>query len=425
MQKTIFRKNALRLLPFLFILYIFNFLDRVNFGYAALEMNQSLSITPQMFGLLSGIFFAGYLILEIPSNIILHKVGARKWMARIVVSWGIVSVFCGFADSANHLLILRFLLGIAEAGFFPGIILYLTFWFRREEMATIISLFMAAIAVSNIIGAPISTAIMQNIKFFHMEGWRWLFILEGLPSIILGVITFFYLPDRPEQASWLTNEEKKTLVESIRAEKPVLENSEGHNFRIILTSSIFLRFALIYFTFAVGLYSITFWLPQIIKKLSHTQGYMATGWIAMGVYILSGIGMIVFGYIADRTNKRKCLAIASFLLAGLFLFLSTIFFGDTGDLILIALAMVFVLSIVGPLWGYMTTFVKERQAAIGIAFVNSVGNIGGFAGPLMIGFLMNSFSSSIEISWIFVSIILVIGGIVLGTIHSGRSPNAS
>ena len=145
----------------------------------------------------------------------------------------------------------------------------------------------------------------------------------------------------------------------------------------------------------------------------------------MGVYILSGIGMIVFGYIADRTNKRKCLAIASFLLAGLFLFLSTIFFGDTGDLILIALAMVFVLSIVGPLWGYMTTFVKERQAAIGIAFVNSVGNIGGFAGPLMIGFLMNSFSSSIEISWIFVSIILVIGGIVLGTIHSGRSPNAS
>ncbi len=201
------RKVTRRLLPFIFVLYVIAFLDRVNFGYAALDMNPALGISAEVFGFLSGIFFIGYLLFEIPSNMIMNRIGARIWITRIMISWGIVVIATAAATSALHLAIFRFVLGIAEAGFFPGMSLYITFWFREKELARAVALFMTALAVSNIIGAPVSTWILDNVNGFGIAGWRWLFILEGIPAVLFGIITWFYLTDRPADAKWLEPEE--------------------------------------------------------------------------------------------------------------------------------------------------------------------------------------------------------------------------
>lgn len=212
-------KVSRRILPFLFILYVVAFLDRVNFGYAALEMNSALGISAELFGFLSGIFFIGYLLFEIPSNIILQRIGARIWISRIIISWGIVVIVTAAATDAFQLAALRFVLGVAEAGFFPGIILYITCWFRRQDLARAVALFMTALAVSNIVGAPVSTWILDNIHWFGLAGWRWLFILEGIPALILGVVTWFYLTDRPRDAAWLLPEEREWLAGILASEE--------------------------------------------------------------------------------------------------------------------------------------------------------------------------------------------------------------
>lgn len=207
-EKKTIRKVTRRIIPFLFLLYIISYLDRANVGYAALEMNEALGLTSKMFGLVTGIFFIGYFIFEVPSNILMQKFGARVWITRILITWGIISMATGFAQSANQLYIIRFFLGIAEAGLFPGVILYLTYWFRAKERASTIAMFMTAIAVSYIVGAPVSTLIMDHIHWMNVPGWRWMFIIEGAPAVVLGFVTYFYLTDRPEQAKWLTDEEK-------------------------------------------------------------------------------------------------------------------------------------------------------------------------------------------------------------------------
>lgn len=207
-EKKTIRKVTRRIIPLLFLLYIISYLDRANVGYAALEMNEALGLTSKMFGLVTGIFFIGYFLFEVPSNILMQKFGARVWITRILFTWGIISMATGFAQNATQLYVIRFLLGIAEAGLFPGIILYLTYWFRAKERASTIAMFMTAIAVSYIIGAPVSTLIIDHIHWMNVPGWRWMFIIEGAPAVILGFVTYFYLTDRPEQAKWLTAEEK-------------------------------------------------------------------------------------------------------------------------------------------------------------------------------------------------------------------------
>lgn len=219
LEKQTVRKVTRRIIPFVFFLYIISYLDRANIGYAALEMNDALGLTSQVFGLATGIFFIGYFLFEVPSNILMEKFGARVWIARILITWGIISMATGFVQEASHLYIIRFLLGVAEAGFFPGIVLYLTYWFRAKDHAKTIAMLMSAIPVSYIIGAPLSTWIMDNIHWFNVEGWRWMFLIEGAPAVIFGIVTLFYLADKPEDAKWLTEEEKNWLIAELEKER--------------------------------------------------------------------------------------------------------------------------------------------------------------------------------------------------------------
>ncbi|MGG1573908.1 MFS transporter [Fictibacillus sp. NRS-1165] len=250
------RKVTLRLVPFLFLLYIISYLDRANIGYAALEMNEALGLTSEMFGIASGIFFIGYFLFEVPSNILMERYGARVWIARILITWGIISVATGFAQNAEQVYIIRFLLGIAEAGFFPGIILYLTHWFRSKELAKTIAMFMTAIPASYILGAPLSTWIMDHIHWINIPGWKWLFILEGAPAVILGVVSYFYLTERPQDAQWLAKEEKIWLTADLEKErKAMIKTSPNHakyGHKKALSSPKVWYLALIYFVYITG-----------------------------------------------------------------------------------------------------------------------------------------------------------------------------
>ncbi|MBX6394714.1 MAG: MFS transporter [Alicyclobacillaceae bacterium] len=262
LESQTIRKVKNRILPYMFLLYIIAFLDRVNLGYAGLEMNKALAISSEQFGLIAGIFFIGYFLFEVPSNMLMHRIGARIWIARILLSWGIVAVLTAAAQNVVHLYILRFLLGLAEAGFFPGMILYLTYWFRAKEQAQAVALFMTALAVSNIIGAPVSGLILDHVHWAGWASWRWLFILEGLPAVLCGILTYFLLPDRPDQAPWLTEEEKRWLISELERENRIKKaKGELTAGRAFADGRVWLL-SLVYFAVVVGLYGVGFWISK-------------------------------------------------------------------------------------------------------------------------------------------------------------------
>jgi ACS family tartrate transporter-like MFS transporter len=385
-ERTI-RKVARRLLPFLFILYIVAFLDRVNFGYAALEMNSALGISSEVFGFLSGIFFIGYLFFEIPSNMILQRVGARVWISRIIISWGIVVIVTAAASDAFQLAALRFALGIAEAGFFPGIILYITCWFRKQDLARAVALFMTALTVSNIIGAPVSTWILDNIHWFGIAGWRWLFILEGIPALVLGIITWYYLTDRPEDAAWLEPEERAWLSGTIARENA--ERAGSHpDFRAVLTDIRVWHLAGIYCTITIGLYGLGFWLPQVIRGLNPSFSNFEIGMVMTIPFIAALCSMVAWSSHSDRTGERVWHAALPPMIGGLALAGAGIVPDAVAAFILIIIATAGIYSFFGSFWTLPAIFLAEAAAAVGIAAINSVGNIGGFIGPSLVGFLV-------------------------------------
>jgi MFS transporter, ACS family, tartrate transporter len=280
------RKVRTRIIPFIFVLMVIAFLDRINIGFAALTMNKELALTSQQFGFLSGIFFFGYFIFEIPSNLLLHKIGARIWIARILISWGIVAMLTGFAKTAVHLYVVRFLLGLAEAGYFPGILLYLTYWFRQRQLAHTFALFLTAIPVANIIGAPLSGVILDHVHWLGVGSWRWLLILEGIPAIMGGVLTYFLLPGRPAEARFLTAEEKDWITAELARE----EQQKVARRRITVVQTLAHRrvwhLTAIYFPATVGMYAMTFWMPQLIKAISTKYSNTAVGVLVMIPYLV-------------------------------------------------------------------------------------------------------------------------------------------
>ncbi|MDD4137301.1 MAG: MFS transporter [Methanoregula sp.] len=384
-ERTV-RKVSRRLLPFLFLLYVVAFLDRVNFGYAALEMNSALGLSAEVFGFLSGIFFIGYLIFEIPSNMILQRIGARVWISRIILSWGIVVIITALATDAFQMAALRFILGVAEAGFFPGIILYITCWFRKQDLAKAVALFMTALAVSNIIGAPVSTWILDNIHWFGIAGWRWLFILEGLPALVLGVVTWFYLTDRPKDAAWLEPEERKWLSEVIADENR--ETASSHrSFREVISDWRVWYLGLIYCTITIGLYGLGFWMPQIIRSLYTNFSNFGIG-LVMTIPYLAALGaMILWSAHSDRTGERVWHTAIPPVIGGLALAGAGILTGHILAFVLIIIATAGIYCFFGPFWTLPAVFLTEAAAAVGIAAVNSVGNLGGFIGPSLVGYL--------------------------------------
>ena len=381
------RKITLRILPFVMLLYFVSFLDRVNVGFAALSMNKAIGITPAMFGLGGGIFFLGYFLFEVPSNLVLHKVGARLWIARVVVTWGLVSAASAFVSGSKSFYAFRFLLGVAEAGFFPGIILYLSLWFPLRYRALTTAAFMAAAPLSTAIGSPISGALMELPTFSGLANWQWLYLLEGLPAIILGFVVLKVLTDRPENAGWLKKEEREWLVASLQNEKVHGTYHPKHIedvWRALLDRRV-LALSLIYFGTSAGLYTLGLWVPLILQQFGFSP--LATGWITSGPAIVAVVTMIMWARHSDRRSERTwhvvlpCIAACiGFAWAGA---------AETAMPVIFAILVmnVGISAAKPPLWAMPMMFLSGAGAAAGIAMINSLGNLGGFVGPYMIGWI--------------------------------------
>ena len=378
------RKLRLRLIPFLLALYIIAFVDRINIGFAALTMNKELAITSEQFGFAAGIFFFGYLLFEVPSNLLLHRIGARIWIARILVSWGIIAVLTGFVSTAYQLYAARFLLGLAEAGYFPGIVLYLTYWFPQREQAHSIALFMAGIPIASILGSPISGFILDRVHWLHLSSWRWLLILEGTPAVLGAILCYFFLPSRPAEAKFLADTEKEAIereLERDRKRADALSAIEAlHNGRVW-------HLAVIGITHAVATYSISFWLPQLIKSLVGDQSNTVVGFALMVPYLIALIGMIVVSRHSDRTLERPYHIAACAIVAGVALLSLGATHTMFVSIALLSIAALGTFSMLPVFFALPGEFLSGFSAASGIALITSIANLGGFAGPYAVGFI--------------------------------------
>jgi len=422
-EQAIVRKITWRIIPFVFLLYIVSYLDRANIGYAALEMNKELALTSEAFGFISGIFFIGYFLFEVPSNVMLNKYGARVWIARILVTWGLIAAGTAFAQSANQLYVLRFLLGVAEAGFFPGIIVYLTYWFRSKELATTVALFTAAIPVSYIIGAPLSTWIMDNVKWFDWSGWRWMLFLEGIPAVLLGIACYFFLTDRPEQAKWLKPEEKEWLLAELERDRQSRKNVKSLGVMKTMTNPKVLYLAFIYFVYQCGSLGVGYWMPQIIKGFSSSLSHTEIGLIAMLPYIVATVAMVLWSRSSDRRNERKLHSAVPLLVAALGLVGAGMLGSPVLSMAMICVALSGLYSFKSPFWALPTLFLDRTTAAVSIAVINSIGNLGGFVGPSMIGVVKGS-SQSAATGLLFLSGLLAIAFLMTALMRvSNREPS--
>ena len=383
-HKTI-RKLQIRLIPYLFLLYVVAMIDRVNISFAQLTMNQELRLSSQQYGIAAGIFFIGYFLFEVPSNLMLHKVGARMWIARILLSWGLVASLTGLVGSVHQLYVARVLLGFAEAGYYPGIVLYLTYWFRQREQARVLSLFLTGFAVNSIVGAPISGFILTHVHWLGLGSWRWLFILEGLPAIALGFLTYLVLPNRPSEAGFLTAEEKQWLQTELQREE---QGKSGRPTAMAgITNFRVWHLAVIYFAMMIGSYTLSFYAPKLVESLSSEYSYSLVGYLVMIPYLAALGGMILVGRSSDRRLERRYHAAISLLVGGIgFLSLTTIHSPFVTIALLCPLAIGYCSSL-SPFWAMPSEFLSGFSAASGIAIINSVGNLGGFFGPSMVGFI--------------------------------------
>jgi MFS transporter, ACS family, tartrate transporter len=376
------RKVTLRLIPFLFVLYVIAWLDRVNVGFAGLQMNTDLGFSSTVFGFGSGIFFLGYCLFEIPSNIILERVGARLWISRIMVTWGLISAGMMFVRTPATFYLLRFLLGVAEAGFFPGVIYYLSLWYPTAHRARAIAAFMTAVPVTGLIGGPLSGALLELNGLHGLAGWQWLFLLEGLPAVILGTSVLFYLKDRPETTRWLTPAERDWLVETLAAERKAC--LPRPNIRVALTDKTIWNLGIIFLLVAAGFYGYSFWAPLIIKSLTGLSNFKV-GLVLGAISAVTIVGMLLNSYHSDRTGERAIhiavpLSVMAIGLVGCALLRQPV-------LAIIALALVPLghCASYGPFWSMPTQFFTGPAAAAGIALVTMIANVGSFAGPTLIG----------------------------------------
>jgi ACS family tartrate transporter-like MFS transporter len=373
-----------RLIPFLFLLYILNFLDRVNVGFAALEMNRDLGFGPAVYGFGAGVFFLGYCLFEVPSNLVLYRTGARLWIARIMVTWGLSASAMMLVHTPWSFYLLRFLLGVAEAGFFPGIIFYLTSWYPARERARAYAWFLAAIPVCGVIGGPLSGALLGLDGRLGLRGWQWLFLLEGIPSVLVGIAVLWLLPDRPRDARWLPPEERAWLEERLAEERADQVTAHGESLRRTLRNPVVWWLGLSYFLLVVALYGFALWLPQLVKAAGDFSNF-EVGVITAIPYAVAAIGMVLVGRSSDRTGERH-LHLALPALAGALAFFA-VTRAESTVLLVVALSLCAfgVLGWLGPFWALPTAFLREQAAAGGIALINSMGAVGGFVGPYLIG----------------------------------------
>ena len=388
LEKQVIRRITWRIVPFLTLLYLVAFLDRINVGFAALTMNRDIGLTSQMFGFGAGIFFFGYFLFEVPSTIILHHVGARFWIGRVMITWGIASLGMALTQGPLSFYCLRFLLGLAEAGFFPGIILYLGYWFPARYRSAVIALFMAAAPIAGVIGSPISGALLGMHGASGLKGWQWLFLIEGAPAILLGFVTMVHLPDKPAKATWLTDEQRAWLVDTIQHEEARNTTAEHSTWKALVDWRV-LVLALAYFGTSAGLYTVGIWAPLLVKNLGFSN--LVVGFLVAIPNLVAIIGMLIWSWSSDRTGERYFHAAIACLIAAVGMAIAA--HGQSSVVLaLVGLSLTaFGVSAAKPsLWTLPTKFFAGTGAAASIGLINSLGTLGGFAGPYMIGSTVKS-----------------------------------
>jgi len=421
MSARVMRKVATRLIPFLGIAYFLNYIDRTNISFAKLTMSEDLGLTSSMYGFASGIFFVGYILLEVPSNIALHKFGARRWIARILVSWGLVAALMAFVPNAGSLYFMRILLGIAEAGFFPGIMLYLMFWFPRATRVKLVGVFMVALPLSSALGAPISASIIQYMhNFMGLEGWRVMFLLEGIPTVVLGVVAWFYLTDRPKDAKWLTLEERTWLDARMTAEHATTATNGHVSIRSSLRNTTVWLLGLTYFGIGYGLFAISFFLPTIVEGFAEsfdtTFSIAQNGLIVAVPFTLGAIALILWSRHSERTGERMWHVIAPTALAAVSIPVAMYMDSPLATMAVISLTAIGIFSALPVFWYLPTTFLSGQGAAAGIALVNTIGASAGLVAPWLTGRLLDTTGSSRTGLWV-VGIMMGMAVVVLLTLR--------
>jgi ACS family tartrate transporter-like MFS transporter len=405
------RKVRWRLIPFLFLLYIVAYLDRVNVGFAAIDMNRDLGFSAAVYGLGSGIFFLSYTLLEVPSNLMLARFGARVWIARIMLTWGLLSSAMIFVSGPTSFYVIRFLLGAAEAGFFPGIILYLTQWFPQRERARAVGLFMTATAMAGVIGAPASSALLRMDGVWGLHGWQWLFLIEGLPAVLLVPVLLWYMTEKPADATWLTADERRWLQDEMDAEQA----ADPHSITTLgaaLGSPKLWVVALPYFCIVIAFYGISFWLPQLVQSMS-SLGSATIVLLTAIPYVSATIGLVVVGSRSDRVRERRW-HVAGPCLIGAAGFILTVLAPATPAVALttLSIAAFGIWGTLGPFWAIPTALLRGTAAAGGIALVNSIGNVGGFVGPYLMGWIRDA-TGGFTAGLLTLAAILVLGAVIV------------
>ena len=422
LEARVIRTLTRRLVPFLFLLYIVAYLDRINVGFAALQMQKQLGFSDAVYGLGAGMFFAGYFFFQVPSNLVLERVGARRWIAFLMVVWGLLSAATALVSGARSFYALRFLLGSAEAGFFPGVILYLKNWFPGSARARTVARFMTAAPLSGVVGGPLSGALLGLHLRAGLAGWQWMFLLEGVPAVVLGLAAGKYLVDRPEQAQWLGVEEREWLLGALRAENFIVGNPAGDSGPRLagggsrlgtfagLRSVRIWMLALVYFGLNTVSYGMSMWLPTVIKSLSGVSNFVI-GVLSAIPYVAAAIAMVLVGLHSDRTGERRWHTAMPAFAGTAALVVAAYTHSVAPMVVLLSVTVLGVFSMMGPFWAMPTALLQGAAAAAGIAFINSVGNLGGFFGPYIIGLVRTS-TGEFRGGLLLVAAALVVSGIV-------------
>jgi len=375
-------------MPYLFLLYVIAYLDRVNVAYAALEMTHALGFTAKVYGFGAGIFFVGYCLLEIPGTLLVEKWSARGCMARIMIVWGVLAILTGFIHTSTQFYWVRFFLGAAEAGFFPGIIVYISHWYRYEDRAKAFALFMVAVPISNLVGAPVSGMIL-GIHWLGVAGWRWLFVLEGIPAILFGVVTIFYLTDWPHQAKWLPDDERAWITGELEKEKRARRAVRPYTILQALRNREVILLTLAYFFIVTGQYGFNVWVPTMIKAMSSASNFIVT-LIAALPYSAALLALVLVGWSSDRTQERRWHTAGCMFVAGVGFLLSVLLQRSTVlEVAMFCVAGAGMYGYLGGFWALPTSFLTGTAAAASIGLINSLGNLGGFAGPYIVGYISN------------------------------------
>jgi len=423
-EQALYRKMLRRILPFLFICYVVSYLDRVNVGFAALTMNEDIGLSATAFGIGAGLFFFGYFIAEIPSNLIMMRVGARIWIARIMITWGLISAATAFVTGPVQFGIARFLLGLGEAGFVPGVFLYLAMWFPSAIRARATALFLLGIPVANILGSPVSGTLIQ-LEGLGLKGWQWLLILEAVPAVLLGIACLFVLTDKPEKAGWLSAPERDFLVERLASEKAAIEKKHNFTLAQALRNWRVLLLAGINFCSIIGSLGIGLWLPQIIRQLGLATSLV--GFVTAIPYICGAVAMVVWGRMSDKGSDRTIYPAISLFVGSAALLASAFTPSPLATIAALCVAVAGINSFVATFWAVPSGFLTGRAAAGGIAMIVSIGNLGGFVGPYMIGFVRD-LSGGFTVPLVAVGCVLLLGAtlmVVFGRLVRQDAPSTA